>query len=72
MSLGFKRAKKNEKPITSKNVGEGSSAKQDSLFETEWDEFVIRFDHESKRYRVGTSSDDQDRDTANFTFFLVN
>lgn len=72
MSLGFKRAKNNDKHTTGDNFEETGSVEQDSLFETEWDEFIIRFDHESQRYRVATSSDDLDRDTANFNFYLVN
>lgn len=56
MSLGFKRTR---------SIGEQSDwsklydrAENESLFEKEWDELVIRFDKESHQYKVGTASQD--------------
>jgi hypothetical protein len=56
MSLGFKRTR---------SIGEQSDwsklydrAENESLFEKEWDELVIRFDEESHQYKVGTASRD--------------
>lgn len=55
MSLGFKRSRSTtERDGRSRRDGQTET---ESLFEKEWDELVIRFDNESRQYRVGTTSE---------------
>lgn len=56
MSFGSKRA-------GSFKVRGGDSG-GDTLFESDWDELVIRFDPESRSYRVMKASDDPPTDSA--------
>jgi hypothetical protein len=65
MSLGFKRTRSIvEQSHRSKPYGRTDD---DSLFEKEWDELVIRFDAESHQYKVGTSSQDVEPDDGPLT-----
>ena len=54
MKLGFKRSRS-----IAGQTGQPSfddRADSESLVEKDWDEFVIRFDQESRRYRVRTAT----------------
>ena len=66
MSLGFKR-ERSESKSDSETDRSDVTVSGDSLFESEWDELVIRYDHESQRYRVGTASQDKHTRTAKST-----
>jgi hypothetical protein len=59
MSLGFKQEKGTErKEFRPDQTGQTDSG--DALFESEWDELVIRFDQKSRSYRVSTASQETD------------
>ena len=60
MTLGAKRSR--TIGGYSKSLGLRDRVDQESLFEKEWDELVIRFDEERQSYRVDTASQNVDLD----------